>query len=319
MNLQEAIVSANSLTDWLLETSIPSIRYFTLRNLLDRPEDDADVHSAREAIMQTGPVPVILAKQTTSGQWADEYSYYTPKYVSTHWSMMLLVELAARPDDPRLQQGADFMLKATQERAVSSHAPEQQDMGCFWGNELRYLAYCNRADDPRAAEIIETLVLASQGRGWGCHINAELACAWGAVRALWGLAGLPDHLRTPDITAAIESGVQFIFGGAYSLPDGNYPTPGAVHKNWSKLNFPLFYQADILFVLRVAAELGVLDRPQAQAGLQWLKERRQANGRWRGTSPYSSRTWRALGGSAESSRWVSLQAALVLKSVGELN
>jgi hypothetical protein len=310
-------MSENALTDWLLESSIPSIRYFTLRDLLERPEDDSDVRSAREAIMQVGPVPTILAKQTTGGQWSGEYSYYTPKYVSTHWSMLLLMELAARPDDPHLQQGADFMLAATESRAVSSHSPEQQDMGCFWGNILRYLVYCNRVDDPRVATIIKTIILASQARGWGCHINGELACAWGAIRALWGLAALPVHLRTPEVSAAIESGVKFIFGDEFSLLDGDYPTPGEIHKNWSKLNFPLFYQADILLALRTAAELGVLDRPQAQAGLHWLKERRQDNGRWRGTSPYRSRTWRELGDSTETSRWVTLQAAAILKHSGE--
>ena len=32
--------------DWLLESEIPSIRYLTLRHLLDRPESDAEVLKA---------------------------------------------------------------------------------------------------------------------------------------------------------------------------------------------------------------------------------------------------------------------------------
>src|SRR5512145_1771387 len=106
----------NNLVAWLLESANPSIRYLTLRNLLDRPQDDPEVQMARQTIMQTGPVPMILAGQTEQGNWQGERGYYTPKYVSSHWSMVLLVEYAADPADPRIQRGAESMLKATELR-----------------------------------------------------------------------------------------------------------------------------------------------------------------------------------------------------------
>jgi hypothetical protein len=125
-------MTANALTDWLLESPTPSIRYLTRCHLLDRPDDDPDTRAARADIMQTGPVPAILARQTPEGHWEGERSYYTPKYTSTHWSMTLLMEFAADPADPRLQRGADFMLSATERRVINALAPEQQDWGCFW-------------------------------------------------------------------------------------------------------------------------------------------------------------------------------------------
>ncbi len=99
----------------------------------------------------------------------------------------------------------------------------------------------------------------------------------------------------------------------FELAAGDYPTPGEVHNLWSKLSFPLFYQVDVLFVLRVLGELGALGRPGAQPALAWLEAQRGANGRWRGTSPYSSRTWKLSADRQDSSRWVSLHAALVLR------
>ncbi len=100
----------------------------------------------------------------------------------------------------------------------------------------------------------------------------------------------------------------------YRLVDANYPTPdnGKIHSLWTKVSFPLFYQVDILFTLRVLAELDALDRPGAQPALQWLAAQRQ-NGRWRGGNPYRARTWRALGDREETDRWVSLYAAGILK------
>ncbi len=86
-----------------------------------------------------------------------------------------------------------------------------------------------------------------------------------------------------------------------------------------KLNFPLFYQTDVLFALRVLDDLGALDRPGAQPALTWLAERRQKNGRWRGSSPFRQRTWRELGGREETDRWVSLQSAQLLQRAGRLS
>lgn len=298
---------------WLLDSRIPSISYLTLRHLLDRPETEAEVRAARAAIMTDGPVPAILAEQTERGSWAGEKSYYTPKYTSTHWSMMLLAELAADPADPRLQRGADFMLDIRNEDILTWMRGTVYGLGCFWGNLLRYVVHCGRGDDPRTRPVIAYLVRDLQTENCHCSINANLPCAWGAARALWGLAALPAEQRTPEVEAAIQTGLDFLLDSSYELVRADYPTPGSISSRWFSLNFPLFYQVDILFVLRVAAEFNALDRPGGWAALDWLAAKRQANGRWRGTSPYRSRTYKALGGAEETNRWVSLHTALILK------
>ena len=132
---------------WLLAARTPSIRYLTLRRLLGRPEDDAEVQAARREMAATGPIPAILAGQTERGNWAGERSYYTPKYTSTHWSMTLLAELAADGPDEQLRRGAEFMLADTE----AGVREEGHGWVCFWGNLLRYALHCGFEDDPRAA------------------------------------------------------------------------------------------------------------------------------------------------------------------------
>ena len=65
---------------WLLEPDPdnPGVRYFALRDLLDRPEDDPEVRSARSAIMATGPVPAILDAQYPDGFWMKAGGGYSP-------------------------------------------------------------------------------------------------------------------------------------------------------------------------------------------------------------------------------------------------
>ena len=324
-----------SSISWLLAARTPSIRYLTLRRLLVRPEEDADVRAARREMAASGPIPAILAWQTERGNWAGESGYYTPKYVSTHWSMTLLAELAADGTDERLRRGVEFMLTRTEAEARK----DGHGWVCFWGNLLRYALHCGFDGDPRVARLIDRVAHDATEAGWRCPYNVELPCAWGAARALWGLAALPAERRSPEAAAAIESGLALLLETG-RLVGGDYPTPGKVHAVWSRLNFPLFYQADILFVLRVLGELGALPHPGAQPALAWLAARRRPDGTWRGASPYRARTWPvqgdreethdsggrriadlrrtwpALVDREETDRWVTLHAATVLSAAG---
>ncbi|MEW5872456.1 MAG: hypothetical protein AB1894_24555 [Chloroflexota bacterium] len=308
---------AEAFINWLLQAQTPSIRYLTHRHLMDQPESMLDVQAVRAAMTAVGPVPEILAQQTKTGAWAREHSYYTPKYTSTHWSMLLLSELAVDPQDARLRKGALFMLGDTWEELQKHLESGAHGLTCFWANLLRYTLYCGLADDPRRGLVVETLVHDALQAEWRCIHNYEYPCAWGAARALWALAALPEERSNEQVEAAIRSALAFLLED-YHLQLVDYPVPerAKTHPMWGRLNFPLFYQADILLVLRALAELNALDHPGAGPALDWLQAQRTVNGRWRGASPYRGRTWPGLGGSEETDRWVSLQAALILKHAG---
>ena len=301
-----------SLEDWLLKSQTPSIRFLTLSLLQERDEADAKVEKAYQEIMETGPVPTILSGQTKAGNWHPERSYYTPKYISTHWSMLLLAELNADGCDERLAQGVEYMLTATRDELVKALDNYQHGLSCFWGNLLRYALHCGYYDDPRVESIIHYLEHDALVKGWSCRHNNELPCAWGAARSLWGLAILPSELRSIKTKSTIDRGLDFLLSN-HRLVEANYPTSGRVHTLWSRMNFPLFYQADILFVLRVVAELGALTHQGAQPAIEWLISRRNLNRRWRGSNPYRQRTWKGLADVEETNRWVSLNAARILQ------
>ena len=56
-------------TEWLLELKDPSIRYWTLTDVLDRPADGSEVRTARAAILTCPPVTELLAAQKQDGYW----------------------------------------------------------------------------------------------------------------------------------------------------------------------------------------------------------------------------------------------------------
>ena len=262
----------------------------------------------------TGPIPAILEQQSETGSWKGERSFYTPKFTSTHWSMLLLAELDADPADPHLPRGASFMLDAKDQhrfRWINSDTP---GLSCLWGNILRYVVHSGLQADPRLEKVLASLTSEVQ-TGWRCEYNGEKPCTWGAARALWAFAGLPGSMKTPAVQAAIRSACSLLLD-EHDLMKADYPTwsKGKKSSLWSRLNFPLFYQADRLLVLRALAELDLLDLPGARPALDWLAASRSADGRWSGKSPFRQRTWASLGDDQETHRWVSLQAALGLES-----
>jgi hypothetical protein len=294
---------------WLLESTNPSIRYWTLTRVLDRPETDREVVAARRAIMESGPAVEILSHYTGDGRWEGERSYYTYKYTSTHWQLLLLTELAADGQDPRIAAACRRMIAEVYAEDRSTVYP------CFHGVLVGYLHALGHAGDERVREFERQLAHSGVAGRWQCEINGDLPCAWGAARALWGLAHIPAQARSPDLLQAVASGVDFL--AASDLHTGDYPSEGPRHQLWSRLSFPLFYQADVLTVLRALADLECLNgHDRFLPAVSWLRDRRRGDGRWNGASPYQSRMWTALEARRRPSEWITWQALYVLKSAG---
>jgi len=292
---------------WLLEPDLPSVRYWTLTRLLDRPSDAPEVTEVRQEIMDRGPVVEILRHYSNDGRWEGERDYYTYKYTSTHWQLLLLAELAADGQDERIATACRRMIAEVYREKRPIIWP------CFHGNLVGYLHALGHGEDERVRQFESDLAQAGLEGKWRCNLNGDLPCAWGAARALWGFSRVTPCRRTSEVEAAIEAGVRFL--GRFRLRDGNYPTATKRHSLWDRLSFPLFYQADILFILRVLADLGRLrEKPTFRRAVMWLENRCRNDGRWNGASPYRRRMWTPLEPGGRPSKWVTWQALYVLKA-----
>jgi hypothetical protein len=292
---------------WLMERDAPSIRYWTLTKLLDRAEDEDEVVEARRAIMKSGPTVEILSHYAGDGRWEGERSYYTYKYTSTHWQLLLLAELAA--------DGRDGCVAAACRRMIEDVSGEEPTTiwPCFHGNLIGYLHALGHARDERVRTFEADLARAELASKWCCEHNGDLPCAWGAARALWGFGQMPADERDGAVQEAVESGARFL--GRFKLREGNYPSSGARHKLWDQVSFPLFYQSDVLFALRALADVGQLGtKPTFRKATEWLESRRRDDGRWNGANPYGSRMWTQLESRHRPSKWTTWQALYVLKS-----
>lgn len=293
---------------WLLERRDPAVRANTLRSLLERGPRDAEVREAQTRAMSTPPISTILRRQGADGRWAGT-SMYTPKYLSSHWQNLLLIEYGVDASDARVRRGARKILEdlAATPNPMAWVLDSDHGISCFTGNVVRYVSLAGYGTDPRVEPLVERLVRDSKRFDAACYINDENPCAWGYARLVWGLAALPEAGRTRDVERTLRRGVEFLF--SYKMERGNYPAAYGRSHLWRQLSFPLFYQADVLFVLRAIDAAGAIGDERAQPALAWLLARQDARGRWGGRAPYADR----MPSRIDASKWVTLQAATLLK------
>ncbi|MFQ6057467.1 MAG: nitrogen fixation protein NifH [Anaerolineae bacterium] len=302
-------------TDWLLEPENPSVRYRTLTELLNRPQDDPEVIAARAAITTSKPVSQILAAQYPEGYWIKPDRGYSPKYKATVWQVMFLADLAVSPSES-IARACEYVLdnsRLDDGRFTAHKYARTGAIVCLNGNLVRALIHFGYGDDPRLGEALDGLVALIEERAFQCHYNHHLACAWGAIKALSAFAALPPAHRTPAIEAAIGRGVDFLL--SYDLAEADYPNEWGVSPLWFRFGFPLGYTSDILEALEVLTALGIRDHPRLEPAMDLVLGKQDEQGRW--PLEYTpGKMWTSFGKKGEPSKWVTLRALRVLKRVG---
>ncbi len=294
---------------WLLERRDPAVRSLALRSLLDRGPRDPEVREAQQRAMGTPPISTILGRQRPSGGWPGP-NMYGPKYEGTLWSNLLLIEYGVDASDTRVKRAARYVLdELGQPDMGGMRWVFNRDHGasCVIGNLVRYVSIAGYGNDPRVEPLVERLVQDSKKFDAACWINGDQPCAWGYARLIWGLAALPEGARTREVARTIRRGVEFLL--SYRVERGKYPTDTEPSYLWRQLSFPLFYQADVLFVLRALDAAGAIDDDRVQPAIAWLLSRQDPRGRWAGRAPYVAR----MPSKVDASKWVTLQVCTLLK------
>jgi hypothetical protein len=248
---------------WLLQPDDPAVRHSVLRQLFDLPDGDPAVAEALQAAMASRPIAAILAAQHPDGYWEKPGPGYATKYRGTVWQLMFLDQVGADPADARVRRACEYVLAHIPagnggfgpSGALKSPPPDSSVIHCLNGNLLRALIGFSWLDDERVARAIEWEARAITGEGverwfasgtcgpgFACAANERLPCAWGAIKALWGLARIPIGRRSPLETRAIDEGMSLLFGrdpmkADYPMGWGNTRPNGS----WFKLGFPSGY------------------------------------------------------------------------------
>lgn len=328
----------NDPLPWLLEESAPAVRHLALRWLLDRPADDPEVAAARDAAMQTDPIASILAAQNPEGWWAKPGHGYGPKYRSTVWQVIFLDQLGADGRDPRVRAACEYVLDHAQSPSggFGCHASgpgrpaPSSVLHCLNGNLLRALVGFGWLDDPRVARSLAYQASsitgegnvafyrsATAGPGFRCGYNRGDPCAWGATKAVLALARVPLERRTPEVARALEGGSAFLLSRDPSVADYPMGPNSSPSGSWFTLGFPSGYVTDLLQTLEALCEAGMAADARLDRAVEWVAARQDDMGRWANRHAYQGKMVLDIDRPGKPSKWVTLRACRVLKSVAE--
>ena len=310
----------NQEVAWLLEKDQPAVRYYALRELLDRPADDAEVKQAYSTIPKRGWAFDILKRQRPQGHWESSKSLYRPKYTATNWMVLILSDLGLTKEDARVRRAAELFFK---EWMGDGENNIFKDEVCIVGNTARMLTRFGYADDPRVARLFDRLLDDQrEDGGWHCRPSGNGSLdGWEALAAF---AVLPKEKRTRRMNSAIERGAEFYLERELVVEGGPKYLP------WFRLHYPVHYYYDVLVGLDMITRLGYGGDGRLRRALDVLKAKRGRDGKWpleRVHPDPSSYAWGkgnlrwkvkpfGLEEEGKPSKWITLTALRVLKRVG---
>ncbi len=355
MSIWPGMLTKN-IVEWLLEKENPSVRYFTLRNLLDKPETASEVKEARQAIKNSNVVTKILQKQNLQGYWENKESPYLPKYKSTYWQIMILGQLGADKSDTKVQRACDFVLNLQQsEGGFSSYTSEgalqqyewmrtrtalkeklqpepkawarslvtEHQYSCLTGNVCAATQRIGYGKDPRVQKALNWLVRVQNSDGgwlcpyWKAHVRDTHGCFYGTICPLEALSEVPETERTPEMNRAIKRGAEFLL--IHHLYKADHHGYKVINRQWLKFSFPWFYGYHILRGLTVLTKLGYTEDERMKDALELMLKKRGRDGTWILEGAPAGRMQANIETVGNPSKWITLNALKVIKRLRETN
>ena len=200
---------------FLLNSSDPSIRYFTLTDLLDATSHSREATAALKQILDGPRVKALLAGQHIGKQKSqDSFGLHQggfgvhpyKKWDGAHWRLVSLVELGIPPHEPRAVAAADQVLQWLTGEAHRSKIKaidgRVRRCGSQEGNALAVCSRLGLADDPRVQYLAESLIKWQwPDGGWNCdkRPSANHSSFYESLAPMWGL--IEYHRATGDEAA----------------------------------------------------------------------------------------------------------------------
>ncbi len=299
--------------DWLLAGD-PAIRWQTRRDLTDAAE--SSVARERGRVAREGWGARLLARQDPEGTWAGRM--YTPKWISTTYTMLLLRDLGLPPRHRAAREACTLLLDRGLERDGGIGFGWGRSETCVSGMVLSILSWF-RHDDVRLDTVTDHLLEQQMpDGGWNCRrpYGDTHSSMNTTILALEGLLLYERHRarrarRLRVVREAQRRGREFLL--AHRL-FRSHRTGEVIKRDFLRLAYPPQWHYDVLRALdHFQAAAAPRDERLAEA-IDLLRSKRRPDGRWNLEHRYDrARHWFQMERLRRPSRWNTLRALRVLR------
>jgi hypothetical protein len=273
---------------FLLSCSDPSIRVFTLTDVVGRSTRSTEVRALRRAIPMSPRVRALLAGQRADGGFG-VHPY--KKWNGAHWRLVSLVELGLPRGHPQALRAAEQVLAwlhgPSHRGGIATIRGRVRRCASQEGNALRACVHFGLAGDPRVRALTRDLVAWQwPDGGWNCDRRPEATHSsfHESLIPLWALAEYRENAGDGAVDEAVERAAEFFLRHRlFRSERTGRPFIGRA------LAYPPYWHYDILTALRVFGRLGRLTEPRVQEAIDIVDAKRGRDGLWRAEVAYWKR------------------------------
>lgn len=295
-------LSMEQILDWLLDSD-PAIRWQVMRDLT---EDRSAALEERERVPGEGWGARILGLQAEDGQWGG--GAYSPKWISTTYSLLLLRHFEPDPADVRIRTATDRVRDH-----VDMHGPffDYAREMCVTGMTLALRSYFFQ-DVGVAPQIEHILGAQRDDGGWNCQVSSKRSSFNTTLSILEGLMEYERAVGGDDVSmAARERAHEYLLQRRlmYSLRTGEY-----INKRWLLMSFPPRWFYDVLRALDYLRAAQVEPDSRMDEAVEVIRSKRRQDGTWPLQNRHPGKEhFQMEEGSGEPSRWNTLRVLRVLR------
>jgi hypothetical protein len=263
---------------WISEHDV-FLDYLAKRDLLNIQEEELE--SLRNKITSEGFGLSIVDKQDLKTfMWGD--GVYSPKYTSTHYTLLSLCQLEAKISEKRFILAIELLLNTMWVNKGKVRPYRHQDM-CVVAMMLR-IASQAKIDDSRIAEMVDYILKYQMSDGgWNCAWERKIKPKQSSLHTtLAVIEAFEAYLRNGynyqknKIYEIIPQGVEYILSKRLFR---SVSSNEVINKEMLNFPFPYGWKYDVLRALYIMAKININYDIRMQEGIDLLINRLDEYGR----------------------------------------
>jgi len=310
------------LVEWLL-TGEPWVVYRTMRDLLDKEENDNRVATARLAITEHPFIKRIFEGLNENGYWGKPKDIHTwwPRKDTTFWILPMLADFGFTMEDKRVARACEYVFSTQLPFGGFGWDPPTHAHDCHSAIIIESLARLGLLEDSRLQRAYDWLVKRQRlDGGFWCKDTAQIggprekepSCAMATMFVLGALAQNPK-LQNSETA---KKGVDFLFECWKNRGKIKYAGHDSqIGNDWEKLKYP-FTDYKILKFLDVLSQFEhAKQRLQESEMVNLILSKRDDRGRFTPESIHKVWSDFDFGRKEKPSRWITLLALRIAKRI----
>ena len=313
MKKSPTTLGERQLIDWLLEGDV-SIQYQVHRDLLgsEKPE-------LQERIEAEGWGARFLSYRKKEGHWGDRF--YQPKWISTHYTVLDLKNLAVSPENEEIRGSISQVLGTLKgpDGGIFPIGAEKKSDVCVNGMFLNYASYFLIGEEDLKSIVDFLLSEHMNDGGFNCNTNTIGAIHSSLHSTISVLEGILEYgkndygYKLEELGEAAEKSREFLLQHRLFR---SHRTGEIIDKKMLMLSYPSRWKYDILRALDYFQIAGISYEPRMQDALDVLKKKRRNDNKWSVQAKHPGQVHFDMEKTGVASRWNTLRAMRVLKHFG---